>query len=211
MNFSTLKQTKTILTLALAVALLGCVFYGGYRYWQSQQVVSESQESEELSGENIVDQHFNPQGEEAYRIVKNEDGTQTYTSFLRKFRITAPIGWEIGDAGNPNFAVGPAISVDDETRGWLGFFIIGFRDVEEFSSYKTRNTERSVRLSDEELNSRMVEVYEEERGEGAYPGGHRMLFFEGDNGTYVSIDASPLIFINEPEYQQILNSIEFFD
>jgi len=44
MNFLLTKQTKTIVISALAIALLGGVSYGGYTYWQSQQVVPEPQE-----------------------------------------------------------------------------------------------------------------------------------------------------------------------
>ena len=37
MNFNLTKKTRLILVSALALALLGGVFYGGYRYWRSRQ------------------------------------------------------------------------------------------------------------------------------------------------------------------------------
>lgn len=93
MDLSTLKQTKSIILFAFAIALLGGVFYGGYRYWQSRQAVSEPQELEEISSGKIVDQHFNPQGEETYRIVENRDGTKTFYNYYHKYKIIAPAGW----------------------------------------------------------------------------------------------------------------------
>ena len=100
MNFNLTKQTKPIVLFALTVALLGGVCYGGYRYWQSQQAVSESQEPEE------------PIEERAYEIIDNPDGNHTFVCYKFGFEFNYPEGWEFSEKYS-------SVRYDD---GWVEIF-----------------------------------------------------------------------------------------
>lgn len=84
MNFQITKQPRLILISALVAALLGCVFYGGYRYWQSSRAVSVPQEP------------FT-EGELDYEIIDNSDGSYTILCYKFGFKFNYPEGWEFSE------------------------------------------------------------------------------------------------------------------
>lgn len=87
MNFRLIKQPKTILLFALAVALLGSISYGGYRYWQSRQVVPEPQEPptvEELKPTPVTE----PTADSNWNLYTNKE---------YGFSVEYPAGWGVAE------------------------------------------------------------------------------------------------------------------
>jgi len=84
MNFQTTKQTKFIL-LILTVALLGGVFYGGYKYRQSKQVAPEPQEPSVVEGLKPTP------------VTQPTDDLNwnLYTNKEYGFSVEYPAGWEV--------------------------------------------------------------------------------------------------------------------
>ncbi len=217
MNLLAAKQNKPILIFALAVAILGGVFYGGYRCWQGRQVVSKSQESEEVSDENIVDQHFNPQGEETYRIVENEDGTKTFYNYHHKYKIVAPVGWEAlatrktKDPDEVSASLRKAdTAVEDIDYGSVE--VTGYYDSEKFLQQKKMSFDDHInrevaRKPDTVFRGFLAQVYTSSL---PFYGGASCMFF-GNGELLFTICATPSDFVEKAEYQQVLDTFDFLD
>jgi len=82
MNLPSLQQPKTLFLFALTAALLGILPYGGYRCWQSRQIIPEPQV---------------PAEEKAYEIVDNPDGSRTFVCYKFGFKVTYPDTWEFSE------------------------------------------------------------------------------------------------------------------
>lgn len=202
MNLSTLKQTEPIILFALAVALLGGVGYGGYRYWQSRQVVSEPQGPQE------------PVEEKAYEITDNPDSSKTYYAYLYNYKITVPEGWEV----IPSTFYTSDLSMRRKDAPAVEDLFIRSRPAEKdrsFEKYLEWERQNIVEPRGEEVIPQEpnfgfsgIPAYRYERYLVHARDVSILVFEHGSVWYEISI---PLQFKEDPEYWSILNTFEFLE
>lgn len=199
------KQFKIILLSILILTLLGGVGYGGWRYWESKQIMPEAQEPP-------VEE---PTEEKAYEIIDNPDGSHTFICYKCSYKLTYPDSWEnIGKHSDAGFTAGWAEFV---RRGnipkeaiHISFYDFSVGSYVNFRDYlvKTARTEMEDIPTEPNITVSKIAGYAF-RSDAGGEGNLLIIAIEKDDRAFKIY--LPWEKRDDPEYLSVLNSFEFID